>query len=760
MRRLIATCLAVLCVAFAGVAQTVAGAGPAQTGGLDGTATTVRLYGYVTEPGGEPLDGIMVDLWADGGPDLAHVTTGDGGYYEVDLPRYATYGLRFSQWMENGPYAYHKYLPAVALVSPAGASAIRRDMALKPAANLILEIYDGDAQPVRYGAFDAIQRGYFFVTTPNDLPLAWEANAVQDDYFRTHGGDWALALPTLLLTPDQTVRLHLTWNVPQVGELIVDVDGGADGYILPGPFGYLLLNLNREMAASAVNRLAQEVATFSGQGYALSPAVTAAVSTTAASLAAGDAHWAAEPREVQSALANWEAALSAALLAQERVYLEKAEADIPRHRQGTLALSLRDESGRPIAGAAISHTQRARDFLFSGGMLNDGYAFVPEIADRMQEMGVNAAAVAMSFGGLEPAPGVFDWSYTDQYSGLAQMLERGLSVNAAVALWHFPLYDWECPAYWRELTWEQYKALVLNHFQVVGARYGSRMNPWMFNEPTTANCLNLTWEQRLELVQVMMDGLHAADPAPENLLTALAMPYGWSQEPVPDEGNLPDGLPFPVYLDQLVARGLPPDNIGLEMHFFGVTVPAGGGYAMPGMTLAGLARLLDRYDAYGVPLWIEPFQVPSTQVSGSAWWHQPWDEATQAEFAVAFYTLAFGRKNVHDICWSDATDRAPFVTGAGLLDADLQPKPAYHALRALLASWTTRGSGVTDENGELAIRGYGGEYDLEITTPSGVRLSTTAHIYEQRHEAVTLTQHQLYLPHTANGWETDKRTVQ
>jgi hypothetical protein len=165
-----------------------------------------------------------------------------------------------------------------------------------------------------------------------------------------------------------------------------------------------------------------------------------------------------------------------------------------------------------------------------------------------------------------------------------------------------------------------------------------------------------------------------------------------------------------------------------------------------GVALTCAARLLDRYDAYGVPVWIEPFQVPSQQVAGSPWWHRPWDEATQAEFAVDFYTLAFSRKNARDICWSDSTDRAPFVISAGLLDADLRPKLAHTALKELLASWTTHGVGVTDEGGELTIRGFGGEYALTVTLPDGGRLVAAVHISEQKDAQVTLTWHRLFMP--------------
>ena len=712
--------------------------------------SALRVYGYVTQSGGGPIEGVVVDIWDDENGDLGHPTTDAAGLYQAVLPPREVYYLRFTQWATNGPLSYHKYFTGGGEARPGGASEVRYDAAMRPAANMILEYYDAAGEQVRFEAFAPYLEGYAFVTGADDLAVVWQYNAVQDETFRQHGGDWAWALPTLIVPPDRTVRLHLNWTVPSVGRVIIDMDAGEDGYVTPAAFSYRMLTLNRELATSAVNRLRAEVSTFSAEGVPISLDVTGALSKSQALLEAAEAHWSARPQERAAAIADWENALSTALLGQETAYLEKAEYDIPSHRVGGLTLSVRSEDGSPIAGAVITYEQRTRDFLFSGGMLSDASGFSPEIADRLVEMGVNAGAVGVSYGGIEPSPGVYDWSGLDSSSGLSPMEELGLSLNAALAYWAFPEYEWECPAYWHDLPFAQYKVLLFNHYRALGERYGSRLNPWMINEPTTANCLNLPWEQRLEVAQVMMDGLRAGHADAENLVTALAMPYGWSTEPLPEEGGeLPSGIPLPAYLDLLLERGPPLDNIGLEMHFFGVTVPAGGGYVMPGMTLAGLARLLDRYDAYGVPLWIEPFQVPSTMVEGSAWWHRPWDKATQAEFAVAFYVLAFSRRNMHDICWSDATDRAPFVIGAGLLDQDLQPKPVYRALKNLLASWTTHGVGMTDQDGELEIRGFGGRYDLRVTTPRGAELRLSEQISEQRSVRRTVTLHTVFLPWVA-----------
>ena len=713
-------------------------------------AASVRLYGYVVlRADGSPLEGIVVDIWDDFGGDLGHPQTNSEGMYEEQVPARDVYYLRFTQWIDNGPYNYHKYFTEEEQARPEGAAEVRRDATMRPAANVMLEYYDQSGTQVRFEAFALLLGGYANVTDPQDVPVHWQYNAVRDPVFWAHGSDWNWALPTIILQPSTTFRLHLDWTIRDVGHVIIDLDDGADGYRTPAAYGYRLLNVNRELALSAIKRLQAEMAAFSSEGVHFSAEVAGALTQSLALLAEAEAHWTADPPERTAAVADWELALSTAILADEQVYLEKAVSDIPRYRMGGLTLNVRDAQGQPIPGTVISYTQRTRDFLFSGGGLTDGYGYISTTAELMYAMGINAGAVGVPYALVEPSPGVFDWTYLDEYSSLNPMEDHGLSINASVAYYAYP-DDWDCPLYWSGLSWEQYKTLLFNHYRALARRYGTRMDPWMINEPNSAHCLDLSWDPRFQTVRAMMDGLNAGHPGLHNLVAGVAMTYIWGQEPLSgDATGPPASVPFTTYLDRMIARGLPLDNLGLEMHFFGVSVVVpgeGGGYALPGLTLGGIARQLDRYSAYQAPLWIEPFQVPSTMQEGSRWWHRPWDQATQAEFATAFYTLAFSRKYMHDICWSDATDRAPFIVSAGLLDRDRKPKPAYYALRALLSSWMSSGTLTTDEKGEVYIRGYGGEYELWVERPQSASARLTAHISEQVEKRRSVTLHTLALP--------------
>ncbi|MBA7665812.1 hypothetical protein ES703_73886 [subsurface metagenome] len=101
--------------------------------------------------------------------------------------------------------------------------------------------------------------------------------------------------------------------------------------------------------------------------------------------------------------------------------------------------------------------------------------------------------------------------------------------------------------------------------------------------------------------------------------------------------------------------------------------------------------------------------------------------------------LAFGKPLLQEICWSfGVSDDEAFMTGGGLLDADSNPKQSYFALKNLIKSWTTSGTGVTNEKGEFELRGFAGDYDITLTSPDGHSCKTKIHISEQECTELTI----------------------
>jgi len=89
-------------------------------------------------------------------------------------------------------------------------------------------------------------------------------------------------------------------------------------------------------------------------------------------------------------------------------------------------------------------------------------------------------------------------------------------------------------------------------------------------------------------------------------------------------------------------------------------------------------------------------------------------EKRQAEDVMRFYTVLFSHPSVEAITWWDFTDQGAWqAVPAGLLRADMTPKPAYNKLHRLIKGkwWTKTKAGVA-ANGRASFRGFYGQYKV------------------------------------------------
>ena len=138
---------------------------------------------------------------------------------------------------------------------------------------------------------------------------------------------------------------------------------------------------------------------------------------------------------------------------------------------------------------------------------------------------------------------------------------------------------------------------------------------------------------------------------------------------------------------------------------------------------------------------ITEFSVPSAHLEGrEGYWGEDWDEDLQATYLRAAYTIFFSKPKVQSITWWEAYDTlGTFVYHGGLCSETLQPKKAYYVLKDLIKSWTTTGTGVTDEKGQVSFRGFGGTYEVIISDPeTGLSKKQKVTVEEQNDNLITI----------------------
>jgi GH35 family endo-1,4-beta-xylanase len=325
----------------------------------------------------------------------------------------------------------------------------------------------------------------------------------------------------------------------------------------------------------------------------------------------------------------------------------------------------------------------------------------------------------------------------------------GFKLSAHPLIWMLPEF---IPEYLKDMPFDQLNQETDEHVSALVSHYRDDINTWVvINEATARHAsADLTREQITELTKTCIRATRENDPDGRIIINNLFDWYGAGRaiEMLTSDAE-PFELSIPAYLDQLEVEGIDYDIIGQQLYngglvdFFAEWNLGVGDYV--GVVTWDLARhsmILDRLSEYGKPVHITEQSVGSTWDSdwsqyGAGWWHRPWDEETQAEFVVQFYTIAFSKERVEAITWWDINDQESFIVTGGLLDENNNPKQAYYALKDLIAGWTTSGTGQTDANGQIAIRGFGGEYTLAVTS-NGQACTGIAHITEQQEENIII----------------------
>jgi len=278
------------------------------------------------------------------------------------------------------------------------------------------------------------------------------------------------------------------------------------------------------------------------------------------------------------------------------------------------------------------------------------------------------------------------------------------------------------------MTFEQLRDAIYPHVFKVVSTYKQDISIWnVYNEPVYLGekVVDLTSKQTIEVIQKGASAIRDADPDASilvNIFNAGAEIKG------------PDPFEF---VKEAVQTGVDFDIIGLELYYNAVMTERLN--AHPRRTLKAQAELIDKYSAFGKKIIITEISVPSASV-GKGYWDQSWSEDLQAEYLKSAYTLFFSRPQVQGITWWDIADGSwSFIYHGALINAQGKPKKSYYALKQLIKNWTTSGTAITNENGQINIRGFGGVYEVTMTDPrTGKSQKQEIEIQEQTQNTIRL----------------------
>jgi len=292
------------------------------------------------------------------------------------------------------------------------------------------------------------------------------------------------------------------------------------------------------------------------------------------------------------------------------------------------------------------------------------------------------------------------------------------------------------------------------------------------NEVAYTNVLNLTSVEKQALTDASTNSLAAFDKP--LLVNSASTTIQWWEYFLWNVATAIDGgdctpemyghmpMTYRQYLDSI--QSLTMDKIaviGLQW-YPGSFVDWGQwlGYASvfegAGQPPAEIYRELDRYAGYGKDLHITEFSVPAesdgrTPVWKNGYWNEVWGVGYDtpqwtpdawADYVELCYRYAFSHPNCKSLTYWDPIDAGtgfnPANVNGGLMNSDLTLKAAGTRVKSLIESYTTRAT-PTIEAGVLTFEGYGGDYDLTLTMPTGHTETFRVNLKERATTDVTVT---------------------
>lgn len=593
------------------------------------------------------------------------------------------------------------------------------ELRLPPVVNLVLEAYDPNGKLMLWEDFEKLGKygGQFAYATNLDdeaMPMAcWPVHG--ESLTGMASGPREKALPAILVAPGETACVSmLFWPTAGYGKLLLRADNLGVGFRLDRAGDAVRLNLNVELARTAVQNLGLRAGFFE-TGHHLVGELAGRLSQL--------------PQDDPVAAAKAaDALLADALRLRDELELETAKARIPAVRKGQLTVTLRNAA----AGEAykVSVKQTRRDFLFG---VYEGSPYNAKAWELAREGGFDYATVL-------PA-----WNWTqnprtkageiDGVFGLSAMEKLGYRIKAHGAVWmqgHGILPDFAL-----EAPHEQLAADAIAHQQALIETIGDRITLWeAINEPANTNIPKVS----SALMKQMMTQA-AANIVAAGKPTLVNSPHEFSHGAKYWLYAL-DGQPaepYPVTYSEYL-KACERDGLLKDIHLIGLQCYPGfhlnddwANAQGPAYTPSHLLDTLLRYKRFGKPIHITELSFPSSYGADwySGYWREPWTPATQADYAEQVYTLAFAEPAVQSVTWWDIMDTKPSVITGGLLEADGTAKPVFERITSLMRAWNTpEAEAAFDAEGTATLELLGGEYEVTVTGPDGYLHSETFHLLE------------------------------
>lgn len=386
---------------------------------------------------------------------------------------------------------------------------------------------------------------------------------------------------------------------------------------------------------------------------------------------------------------------------------QQIDDNIERYRKRDATLEVVGPEGQPIRKASLEIRQKTQEFLFGCNLFVLDQLATPEL-NRKYEVAFaklfNCATVPFYWGDFEPqegkprfvdeGPQVWRRPPTDRL--VAWCKAHGITPKGHALMYVKTMF---MPDWIDRNDPERLRSLGEKHMAEIARRYGSDIPIWdAVNEEIPRLDNPKEW--------------HAV---PDDYLAWCFQTAGRlfpkDVRLLINDGTTQAHITTAKYegmIKGLLDRGVRVEGIGLQFHVYNRDAMLSGKMFPPRQLIA----VYERLGRLGLPLYMTEITIPGAGKNGAE---------LQAAVVANLYRLWFSTPAMAGVTWWNLGDGTAFGNEnkalGGLLDENMDPKPAYQALDRLINhAWKTNLSAKTDAAGQVHFRGFHGKYAVQVTS--------------------------------------------
>ncbi len=424
----------------------------------------------------------------------------------------------------------------------------------------------------------------------------------------------------------------------------------------------------------------------------------------------------------------------------------KADENIERYRKAEACLRFITPDGKPLKELNVEIAQKTQDFLFGNlvfDLVRNDPPYKPDLfKQRFLEL-FNFAIFPFYWPFYEKTPGQTEWEKLIpvlEWCRANHVTPKGHPLvwpySAGVPEWLYEMPEGSVETLIKARVWNLVKGFspwiqvwdvtneAVNHIsweEATDPSFRSKyheVSMWRGIEVSGAFKREIPISAAADWVEKSFRWAYAANPR------ATLIVNDYNQEFDPNVRQR-----FFDLIRELQRRGAPVSGIGLQVHPVNY-------WLWP----HEIWDTLEMYAELDCPIHITELHQPAWEQEIEGGWRTgTWTPECQAEFIEQIYRQCFGHPSVVSINYWGLSDRNIWIPGAGLIDAEYRPKPAFKTLKNLIkGEWITAPfTARTDEHGEINFRGFYGQYEATQPLPGRKHLTWKFHLSEKQQNAWT-----------------------